>query len=164
MFFGWLCATGLAVLLVAVVTATGMAIGLTESGVDNVADDAVGNAQTISFAGAIALVVILALNYLAGGYVAARMSRFSGRSQGVAVWLLGVVVTVLVALGGVLLGTRYDVLARLDMPRIPIDEGTATSGGIITLVAILAVTLLAAILGGDLGDRYHRRLDEIDLR
>jgi hypothetical protein len=29
---------------------------------------------------------------------------------------------------------------------------------------VLVMTLLAAILGGALGDRYHRRLDEIDLR
>jgi ABC-type Fe3+ transport system permease subunit len=163
-FFGWLCAMGVAVLLVAVVAATGTAIGLTESTVDDVVDGAVGNAGAVSVGGAIALVVVLAVSYLAGGYVAARMARFSGRTQGFAVWVLGLVVTILVALAGVLLGSAYDVLARLDLPRIPVDEGTATTGGVITLVAVLLVTLLAAVLGGTLGDRYHRRLDEIDLR
>ena len=163
-FFGWLCATGVAVLLIAIVAATGTAIGLTESTVDQVVEGAVGNASTISVGGAIALVVILAISYLAGGYVAARMARFSGRSQGFAVWVVGLVITILVALGGVLLGSAYDVLARLDLPRIPIDEGSATTGGVITLVAILVATLLAGVLGGSLGDRYHRRLDEIDLR
>jgi MFS family permease len=51
------------------------------------------------------------------------------------------------------------VLQQLDLPRIPIDEGTATTGGIIALVAVLLVTLLGAILGGKLGDRFHRKVD-----
>jgi UDP-N-acetylmuramyl pentapeptide phosphotransferase/UDP-N-acetylglucosamine-1-phosphate transferase len=80
------------------------------------------------------------------------------------VWVLGLLITIVGALVAVLVGTKYDVLARLDLPRIPIDEGTATTGGMLTLVAILVVTLLAAIVGGAIGDRYHRRLDEIDLR
>jgi ABC-type Fe3+ transport system permease subunit len=163
-FFGWLCATGMAALLIAIIAATGTAIGLTESTVDEVVDGAVGNAAAVSLGGAIALVLVLAISYLAGGYVAARMARFSGRTQGFAVWVVGLVVTLLAALGGVVLGSAYDVLARLDLPRIPVDEGTATTGGVITLVAILAVTLLAAVAGGLLGDRYHRRIDEIDLR
>lgn len=162
-FFGWLCATGVAVLLVALLAGTGTAIGLTEASVDDVVDSAAGNAGTVSLAGAIGIVVVLAVGYLAGGYVAARMARFSGRAQGVAVWVLGLVITILVALVGLLLGSAYDVLARLDLPRIPIDEGTATTGGVITLLAVLLVTLLAAVLGGHLGDRFHRRIDEIDL-
>lgn len=163
-FFGWLAATGVAVLLVAIVAATGTAIGLTESTVDDVVDGAADNAGAVTLGGAIALVVVLAISYLAGGYVAARMARFSGRSQGAAVWVLGLIVTVVTALAGVLLGSTYDVLGRLDLPRIPVDGGTATRGGVLTLVAILVVTLVAAVVGGALGDRYHRRLDEIDLR
>ena len=41
------------------------------------------------------------------------------------------------------------------------DEGTATTAGIITLVAILLVTLLGAVLGGKLGERFHRRVDRV---
>ena len=58
-----------------------------------------------------------------------------------------------------LLGAQYNVLQQLNLPRIPIDEGTATTAGIITLVAILLVTLLGAVLGGKLGERYHRKVD-----
>jgi hypothetical protein len=60
---------------------------------------------------------------------------------------------------GVGLGSEYNVLQQLNLPRIPIDEGTATTAGIITLVAILVVTLVGAVLGGKLGDRYHRKVD-----
>ena len=65
----------------------------------------------------------------------------------------------LLAAAGALLGAQYNVLQDLNLPRIPVDEGTATTAGIVTLVAILVVTLLGAVLGGKLGDRYHRRVD-----
>ena len=51
------------------------------------------------------------------------------------------------------------MLQQLNLPRIPISEGTATTAGIISLVAILVATLLGAVLGGKLGERYHRKID-----
>jgi MFS family permease len=68
-------------------------------------------------------------------------------------------VVLVLAAAGVLLGSQYNVLQQLNLPRIPIDEGTATTAGLITLVAILLATLLGALLGGKMGDRYHRRID-----
>src|SRR3954464_10669490 len=72
-FFGWLSANGLAVLLIALLSAGGVAIGLTE-GISS-ADDAADQADTIGIAGGIVLLVVLFLAYLAGGYVAGRMAR-----------------------------------------------------------------------------------------
>jgi hypothetical protein len=103
--------------------------------------------------------VILFLAYLAGGYVAGRMARFDGARQGVAVWVIGLLVVSALAVLGLLFGGPYNVLQQLNLPRIPIDEGTATTGGIIALVAVLLVTLLGAVLGGKVGDRYHRKVD-----
>jgi hypothetical protein len=156
-FFGWLSANGLAVLLIALISAGGLAIGLTE-GIDDV-DDAADQADTIGIAGGIVLLVVLFLAYLAGGYVAGRMARFDGARQGIAVWIIGLLVVLALAVAGLVFGSEYNVLERLDLPRIPIDEGTATTGGIIALVAVLLVTLLGAILGGKLGDRFHRKVD-----
>jgi MFS family permease len=156
-FFGWLSANGLAVVLIALLSAAGVALGLAQ-GVDT-ADEAAQQVDTLGLGGGIAVLVVLFLAYLAGGYVAGRMSRFDGARQGLAVWLIGLIVVLLLALAGVVLGAQYNVLRQLDLPRIPIDEGTATAAGIITLVAILVVTLLGAVLGGKLGDRYHRRID-----
>jgi hypothetical protein len=156
-FFGWLSANGLAVLLVALLSAAGVALGLTQ-GLDS-ADDATAQADTIGLAGAIALLVVLFLAYLAGGYVAGRMARFDGLRQGIAVWLIGLLVVVVLSVAGYLLGREYNVLEALNLPRIPIDEGTATTAGILTLVAMAVVTLIGAILGGGLGTRYHRRVD-----
>jgi MFS family permease len=156
-FFGWLSANGLAVLLVALLSAAGVAIGLTQ-GVPST-DEAVQEADTIGVVGGIVLLAILFLAYLAGGYVAGRMARFDGARQGVAVWVIGLLVVIALAVLGLLFGGPYNVLQQLNLPRIPIDEGTATTGGIIALVAVLAATLLGAVLGGRLGDRYHRKID-----
>ncbi|WP_448638718.1 hypothetical protein [Geodermatophilus sp. URMC 63] len=156
-FFGWLSANGLAVILIALLAATGVGLSLAE--VDGVEDVPADPASTLGIAGGIALLVILFLAYLAGGYVAGRMSRFDGVRQGLAVWLIGLLVVVVLAIVSTVLGTRYDVLQQLNLPRIPIDEGTATTAGIVTLVAVLVVTLLGAVLGGTLGTRYHRRVD-----
>ena len=158
-FFGWLSANGLAVILVALLSAGGVALGLANN-VDT-ADEAARQAETVGLGGGIAVLVVLFLAYLAGGYVAGRMARFDGVKQGVATWLIGLVVVVLLAVAGAVLGAQYNVLQQLNLPRIPVDEGTATTAGIITLVAILLATLLGAVLGGKLGDRYHRKIDRV---
>jgi hypothetical protein len=156
-FFGWLSANGLAVILVALLSAAGVALGLAQN-VDT-ADEAVDQANEIGIGGGIAILVVLFLAYLAGGYVAGRMARFDGARQGLAVWIVGLLVVLVLAAAGAILGSKYNVFQDLNLPRIPVDEGTATTAGIITLVAILLVTLLGAVLGGKIGDRYHRRVD-----
>jgi hypothetical protein len=156
-FFGWLTANGLAVILIALLSAAGVALGLA-NGVDT-ADEAAEQAQTLGIGGGIAILVVLFLAYLAGGYVAGRMARFDGARQGLAVWIVGLVVVLVLAGAGAVLGAQYNVFSQLNLPRIPIDEGTATTAGIITLVAILVVTLVGAVLGGKMGDRYHRKID-----
>ncbi|TFV65677.1 UNVERIFIED_ORG: hypothetical protein E4P37_09220 [Bacillus sp. AZ43] len=156
-FFGWLSANGLAVLLVALLSAAGVAIGLTQ-GVSST-DEAAQEAETIGVVGGIVLLVVLFLAYFAGGYVAGRMARFDGIRQGIAVWVIGLLVVLVLAGLGLLFGSQYNVLQQLNLPRIPIDEGTATTGGIIALVAVLLATLLGAVLGGKLGERYHRKVD-----
>ena len=158
-FFGWLVATGLAVLLIAILGAAGAAIGLT----DLSESETNSNAGTISIVGGALLIVVLAMAYYAGGYVAGRLSRFDGARQGLGAWLFGLVVTILLAVAGAVLGSEYNILQRLDLPRIPVDEGSLSTGGLIALGAILLATLIAAILGGKVGERYHRKVDRAGL-
>ena len=158
-FFGWLSANGLAVILVALLSAAGVAIGLTQ-GVPST-DEAVQQADTIGIVGGILFLLVLLIAYYAGGYVAGRMSRFDGPRQGAGVWVIGLLVTILLAVAGVLLGAKYNVLSQLSLPRIPVDEGSLTTGGVITLVAVVLGTLLAAVAGGKAGTRYHRKIDKI---
>lgn len=154
-FFGWLVAVGIAVLLTALLSAAGAAIGLTQL----TEGEAKSNAETISIVGGILLIVVLALSYYAGGYVAGRMSRFDGGRQGLGVWLFGLVVTVVLAVLGAIAGSEWNLFSQVNLPRIPIDEGSLATGGAITLALILMATLVAAIAGGKVGERYHRKVD-----
>jgi MFS family permease len=154
-FFGWLVAVGIAVLLTALLSAAGAAIGLTE-----LSDgEAKSNAETISIVGGILLIAVLAISYYAGGYVAGRMSRFDGGRQGLGVWLFGLLATVALAIVGAVAGSEYNLFSQLNLPRIPIDEGSLATGAAITLLLILASTVIAAIAGGKVGERYHRKVD-----
>ena len=152
-FFGWLVAVGLGAILVGLLAAAGVAVGLTEL------SDAAGDAETIGIGGAVALLVVLAIAYFCGGYVAGRMSRFDGARQGAAAWLIGLIVTVALAVAGAILGSEYNVLERLELPAFPAGDSELAGGGAIALVAVLAAALLAAIAGGKTGERYHRRVD-----
>jgi hypothetical protein len=156
-FFGWLVAVGLAAILIAILSGAGTAIGITElSG-----GEAEDNAETIGLAGGILLLGVLLVSYYAGGYVAGRLARFDGARQGFGVWLLGVVVTLAFAAFAAIAGSEWNIFERLDLPRIPVDEGTLTTGGVITLVAIVLGTLLTAVAGGKFGERFHRRVDRV---
>jgi len=154
-FFGWLVAVGLAVLLTALLSAAGTAIGLTEV----TGAEAKDSAETIGLAGAIAFLVVLLIAYYCGGYVAGRMSRFDGGRQGLGVWVFGLLVTIALAIVGAVVGSEYNVLSQLNLPRIPVDEGDLATGGLITLLAVVIGTLLAAMSGGKVGERYHRKVD-----
>jgi hypothetical protein len=156
-FFGWLVAVGMAAILTGILSAAGAATGLTEiSG-----SEARGSADEISLIGAIVLLLILALAYYCGGYVSGRMSRFDGGRQGIGVWVIGLLVTILLAVLGAIAGSEYNVFNKLELPRIPVDEGTLTTGGIIALIAIVVLTVLTAIAGGKAGERYHRKVDRV---
>ena len=155
-FFGWLVAVGVAALLTGLLAAAGAAIGLT------VTDEQVNsNTEELGVGGGIALVVVLMLAYFAGGYVAGRMSRFDGGRQGLGTWVIGLIVTIALAAAAVVFGDEYNVLDRLNLPSLPVGDETLATGGIVALAAILVGTLLAAMFGGKVGERYHKRIDRV---
>jgi hypothetical protein len=157
-FFGWLTATGTAVLLTALLAAGGTAVGLATD------TSAAQAARTVGVAGAIALLAILFVSYYCGGYVAGRMARFNGMKQGIAVWVWALLIAAVVAALGAVTGDRFDILARLNsFPRIPVSEGALSTGGILTALAVAAASLVGAILGGLAGMRFHRKVDKAGL-
>jgi hypothetical protein len=154
-FFGWLVAVGLGAILLGLVAGAGAAIGLTQlSG-----SEASANADTLSIGGAIALLVVLMIAYYAGGYVAGRMSRFDGARQGAGAWIVGLVITIALGIVAAVLGSEYNVLSQLNLPRLPISGESLTTGGIVATLAVVLGTLLAAMSGGKVGERYHRKID-----
>lgn len=168
-FFGWLAATGMAVLLISLLTAAGVAFGIASDQNVNVdqavqdAQNATSTAQTVGLIGGIALLVVLFVAYYCGGYVAGRMARFNGMKQGLAVWLWGILTAVIIAAIAAVAGSQYDVLAQLSLPRIPVNEGQVTTVGIIVIAAALLAALIGALLGGLAGMHFHRKVDAAGL-
>ena len=122
-----------------------------------------GTAQTVGLVGAITLLVVLLLAYYCGGYVAGRMARFNGAKQGLAVWLWGVVMALVIAAVAAIAGTQYDVFAQLNLPRLPVNEGQVTAVGAIAIGAAILAALIGAVLGGLAGMRFHRKVDKAGL-
>ena len=152
-------------MLTAVVAAVGAALGLTSpESMEDAAEAANENMGAATIIGAIAIAIVLFFAYIAGGYVAGRMARFSGAKQGLAVWLWAIVIAILVAILTALAGSQWDILGTLDgFPRIPVTPETATVTGILTALGAAVIALVAAVLGGMAGMRYHRRVDRVGL-
>jgi hypothetical protein len=113
---------------------------------------------TLGLGSAIAVAVVLLLAYLFGGYVAGRMARRAGLLNGLAVFLLAVV---LVAAVGAVAASQADAEAiRGNLRSLGIPTTGTEWGNIGTLAgsASLAAMLVGALLGGILGERWHSKL------
>jgi hypothetical protein len=141
-FFGWLVAVGLTVLL-------GVLAGVVSAALR------VPDAQV----GAVVPVVVLVVAYFAGGYVAGRLARFDGARNGFLSWVIGVLASAALALVGVFVGAQYDVLSRVALPALPSSLDQVTWSAVVAVAVAVVGTLLAAVLGGRVGEGYHRRVD-----
>jgi MFS family permease len=154
-FFGWLVAIAMTVLLAGIASAVAAALGeeynLTQSDVES-------DKATAGLVAAIVVIVIFAIAYYAGGYVAGRMSRFDGARQGLAVWIVGLLVTILAVVIGLIFGEQYNVLDRVNPPEVnaPDDAGI---GAIVSGLILLVATALVAMAGGKAGRHYHAKVD-----
>lgn len=156
-FFGWVVSIGISVIISLLLTGIGTAIvngTVTSEGLAN-------SAGTIGVVSGILLLITLAIAYYTGGYVAGRMSRFDGARQGVGVWAIGLIVSILLSIvGSLFAAANIDTWARqFNLQNLAVDEGSILSGGVLMLVLSLTVTLLAAIIGGKVGEEYHRKID-----
>ncbi|MHA7293528.1 hypothetical protein [Arthrobacter sp. HLT1-21] len=161
-FFGWLTATGTAILLSALAAALGAAVGSATN--TDIAGEAASDPQTAGIVSSIVLLVILLIAYYCGGYVAGRMARFNGMKQGIAVWVWAIVIAIVVAVLGLVAGEQFNILSQINsFPQIPAGDDLTTTGVIAALIAA-AVALIGAILGGLAGMRFHRKVDKAGLR
>jgi len=140
-FFGWLVAVGLTVLLGVLAGAVTAAIG---------ANPATGTVVTVA---------VLLVAYFTGGYVAGRLARFDGARNGFLSWAVGVVATIVLTVVAAFVGAQYDVLNRVSLPTLPTSLADVTATGMILAAIAVFGTLLAAMLGGKIGESFHRRVD-----
>ena len=148
-FFGLLSAVGLSAVLVAMLIG-----GLVAAGVTDFGDTAAGLFHHLVIADGAIAVGILALSYLTGGYVAARMARFDGWRQGLGVWLLSVLLVAAFAIAAWISGGDLNPAKSISLPADPVGGGPLGAGRAVVIGVLLLVPLLAAVAGGVLGERY----------
>jgi len=160
-FFGWLAATGMAVLLTALAAAATAVLGISQdlTPVSATTD----NIQTAGLVGGITLLAIVLLAYFCGGYVAGRMARFDGVKQGLGVWLWAIIAAVILGVLGAVAGSKYNVMDQVRLPSMGVSTDRFTWAGVLAVVVLAVVALLGAILGGLAGMRFHRRVDKTGL-
>jgi hypothetical protein len=153
-FFGLLSAIGLMASVAAMVVG-----GMVAAGVTSFNDPAADIVDHVMTGGGAIPVAILALGYLTGGYVAARMARFDGWRQGLGIWVLSACIGLAVAITAWIAGGDMDPTKSITLPSNPIDAGPLSQSGWIILGVAVLVALAFALLGGVLGERFHRAVD-----
>ena len=120
----------------------------------------------LSTAGLATGLVVLFLALLAGGWVAGRSARYDGARNGLLAAGLFVVLTAGIgALGSRVDGaqeTAGEAASSVDLPTWLPDA--TTSAAVATGLLALLVVLAAGALGGSLGARWHRRVDDLLVR
>jgi Kef-type K+ transport system membrane component KefB len=154
-FFGLLAAVGLSALLVAMLLG-----GLVAAGVTDFRDNAATFFDHLTTAGGGVAIAIIALSYLTGGYVAARMARFDGWRQGLGIWMLSLLIAAAVVIAAWIAGGTLDPTKSISLPSNPVDTGPLSQSGWAILAVVLVVSMVAAVAGGILGERYHRAVDD----
>lgn len=157
--FGWLAALSVSGVLLTASGLFGPQWGIeTANGIGRALDHGLLNPQDT--AGWLALVVFAVVEFLAllaGGYVAGRMARFSGVAQGVSVWLWSLLARAIASAGALLWADTVGLAPQSLAAQSVI--GPVLGWGLLALAAVIILDLLAAILGGTWGMRYHRKVD-----
>jgi hypothetical protein len=144
--FGWLTSLGASLILAGIVSGL---VGAMLGAGQTVREAATESGTT----GLVGLLITLFLAFLIGGYCAGRMASRSGAKHGLLVAALALVVTLILAGVGALLGTSFiESLGGVTLPSLPADAPKQSMGTILTVAGILA--LLFPFVGGALGGAW----------
>lgn len=138
---GALAGLGTAALLGGIAGAIGVQVGQAD-------------AETLAVAGLVAALVVVALSALVGGWVAGRTARFDGARNGL---LAGLLMSLLLALMGA--AGAYSA-ADGGLP-VSLDGSRLTTAALVAAGLGLLVSALVGLLGGRLGARWHRDVDDV---
>ncbi|TDT66299.1 hypothetical protein [Frigoribacterium sp. PhB116] len=159
---GWLAATGFGVSVFVVFAAIASAVVAASSGSSSGGFRGYlgENAEVLSITTGIVVLVIVFAGYFVGGFTASRVARFSGFKQGLATWLWGLVITIVVGVVGAVVGVQAGDQSAPN-PMIPsMDDMSSTSVESFVFLGLLVVlSFVGAVLGGLLGQRWHRKVD-----
>jgi hypothetical protein len=114
--------------------------------------------KDIGLVGGLVAAAVLFVSYLFGGYVAGRMARRAGVTNGLLVFVLGLLFLVGAAALANAATDSGEILRNLRSLGIPTTASEWTDAGLIVGIASLAAMVVGALLGGALGERWHGKL------
>lgn len=109
-------------------------------------------------AGGAIVAVVLLVCYLFGGYVAGRMARRSGSTNGFLVFVLSLVIAVGVAGVVNVFTDGADILRNLRSVGIPTSASEWSDVGTVAGIGSLLAMLVGSVMGGAWGERWHTKL------
>jgi hypothetical protein len=89
------------------------------------------------------------------------MARFDGVRQGIGVWLFGACSTILLALAVVLIAINSNQPPIVDVMSLGVTQNQLAVGGALVFAGTALATLATATAGGKLGEKIHRKIDEV---
>ncbi|BDZ51862.1 hypothetical protein GCM10025867_41030 [Frondihabitans sucicola] len=120
--------------------------------------------KTLQITALVVFLVILFLSYFVGGFVAARMARFSGLKQGLAVWLWGLVMSIIAAVVIVVVASQNHTATVFQGSGAGLKLSDFTSvEALVSEGLIVVLSLGGALVGGLAGLGYHRKIDRFGL-
>lgn len=128
--------------------------------------DVDGNLQELELVTILIAGLVVMASGFVGGWVAARMARFDGTINGIAAALWLVALVAIFAALGAWFGAEYNAFQLAGLPdwfsSITADDVTAMAivGGLVGI----ATLFVGAILGGNVGEGYNRRVDSAMVR
>ena len=160
---GWFAATGLGVVLFTILASivTAIVVGSSsDASAATLRSTLEDQGTVLSLVMGIGVLVIVFVGYLVGGYTASRVARFSGFKQGLATWLWGLVITIVVTVVvGIVAVQTGDQSAPNSMVPTVDDLTSMSVESLVFLGLLLVLSFVGAVLGGVLGQRWHRRVD-----
>ena len=148
---GTLVAYGAFAVLLAIAAAVAKSVG-----VDT--DLTTNEWERLGTVGGIIVAGVLLLCYLLGGYVAGRMARRAGATNGFMVFVLSLVVAVGVTVLVNVFTDGADILRNLRNVGVPTSSDEWGDVGTVAGIGSLLAMLVGAVLGGSLGERWHGKL------
>lgn len=114
-----------------------------------------------SIVGLVVAALVVFAAFLAGGFAAGRMARYSGGLNGLGAGLMLILVVAIFAALGAWVGSEYNAFNRVDLPNwvAQIDADTRDVMAIVGAGVLAGATLLGGYIGGRLGETYHRQVD-----